>query len=65
VDAVECLINPRQFDPAGLTVFRSLYPKGSDYVLGPAIKTPCGRRYCKLTIHCISVGSLPWAAEER
>jgi predicted AAA+ superfamily ATPase len=63
VDTVECKINPEQLDPVSLTMFRSIYPEGTDYVLSPAIKAPYRRRYGDLTVHCVSVHSLPWAAE--
>lgn len=47
-DTIECKINPDHFDPAHLTIFRSLYPEGKDYVLSPHIKSPYQRRYGKL-----------------
>jgi hypothetical protein len=39
IDAIECKWNPEQFDPAGLKVFRALYPKGKNYLVSP-IATP-------------------------
>jgi hypothetical protein len=39
VDAVECKWNQEQFDPAGLKLFRALYPKGDNYLICP-LSTP-------------------------
>jgi predicted AAA+ superfamily ATPase len=54
-DAIECKINPDHFDPAHLTVFRSLYPEGKNYVLSPNIKSSYQRRYGKLKVDFISI----------
>lgn len=35
VDAIECKWNPEQFNPAGLKLFRTWYPRGSNYILSP------------------------------
>ena len=56
--AIECKINPDHFNPANLTVFRSLYTEGWNYVLSPNIKSPYQRRYGKLQVHFISVNQL-------
>jgi hypothetical protein len=53
--AIECKINPDHFDPAHLTLFRSLYPEGKNYVLSPNIKTSYQRRYGKLMVEFISI----------
>jgi len=57
-DAIECKINPDHFDPANLTIFRSLYPGGRNYVLSPNIKTSYQRRYGKLQVRFISVNQI-------
>jgi predicted AAA+ superfamily ATPase len=57
-DAIECKINPDHFDPANLTVFRSLYPEGRNYVLSLNIKTSYQRRYGKLQVRFISVNQI-------
>jgi predicted AAA+ superfamily ATPase len=57
-DAIECKINPDHFDPANLTVFRSFYPEGRNYVLSPHIKTPYQRRYGTLQARFISVNQI-------
>jgi len=54
-DAIECKINPDQFDPAHLTVFRSLYPEGRNYVLSPNVKSSYQRRYGNLKVDFISI----------
>lgn len=35
VDAIECSWNQDQFDPAGLKLFRTWYPKGKNYIISP------------------------------
>lgn len=50
VDAIECKIDPDSFDPGNLSSFRALYPKGSNYVVSPRVKTPYGRRYDGLPV---------------
>ena len=57
-DAVECKINPDHFDSANLTVFRSLYPEGRNYVLSPNVKTSYQRRFGKLQVRFISVNQI-------
>jgi predicted AAA+ superfamily ATPase len=52
-DAIECKINPDQFDPAHLIIFRSLYPEGKNYVLSPNIKSSYQRRYARLKVDFI------------
>jgi len=54
-DAIECKINPDQFDPTHLTVFRSLYPEGKNYVLSPNIKSSYQRRYGNSKVDFISI----------
>jgi predicted AAA+ superfamily ATPase len=44
-DAIECKINADSFEPAALSVFRSLYPQGRNYVISPNVKTTFQRRY--------------------
>lgn len=35
VDAIECKWDPSELDPAGLKAFRTLYPKGDNYLIAP------------------------------
>jgi predicted AAA+ superfamily ATPase len=57
-DAIESKINPDRFDSAHLTVFRSIYPEGRNYVVSPNIKTSYQRRYGKLQVRFISVNHI-------
>ena len=52
VDAYECKVNPDNFDPEGLKVFRSQYPNGKNFVTGPWIDIPYDRRYGDLSVTC-------------
>ena len=45
VDAIECKINPDQFDPKSFIPFRSLYPEGENHIICPGIKDPYRRRH--------------------
>ena len=57
-DAIECKINADSFEPAALSVFRSLYPEGRNYVISPNVKTAFQRRYGELRVNTISVKQL-------
>lgn len=35
VDAIECKWSPDNFEPSGLKLFRTLYPKGNNYIISP------------------------------
>ncbi len=65
VDVYECKINPDNFDPEGLKVFRSLYPKGKNFVTGPWIDAPYQLRHGALSVaygtpaHLLGGGSGP------
>jgi predicted AAA+ superfamily ATPase len=52
VDVYECTVNPDNFDPEGLRVFRSQYPKGRNFVTAPWIDIPYDRRYGGLAVTC-------------
>jgi uncharacterized protein len=54
-DAVECKINPDKFKPDDLSVFRSLYPEGKNFVLSPYVKTPYQRRFGKMLVQFSSL----------
>lgn len=43
-DAVECKINPDAFHTKSLDVFRDIYPRGRNFVISPAVKSPYTRR---------------------
>lgn len=40
VDAIECKWDPSEFDPAGIKAFRTLYPKGNNYLVCPSSVPP-------------------------
>ena len=40
VDVVECKISPGKFDPVAVETFRSLYPRGDNYIVSPVVKKP-------------------------
>lgn len=40
VDTVECKINPDKFSSISVEAFRSLYPKGDNYIVSPAVREP-------------------------
>ncbi|MBI1992119.1 MAG: ATP-binding protein [Candidatus Omnitrophica bacterium] len=50
VDAVECKWNPSEFDPSGLKVFRSYYPKGDNYLVSPVTGDAYLKRFGSLTV---------------
>jgi predicted AAA+ superfamily ATPase len=50
VHAVECKINPDQFEPRSLSIFRESYPNGENYVIGPNIKDSFKRRFHNLIV---------------
>jgi predicted AAA+ superfamily ATPase len=52
VDAIECKINPDNFNPEALKVFRSSYPKGKNYICSPLVESPCRRRHGAPTVIC-------------
>lgn len=55
VDAIECKINPDHFDPKSLTVFRSIYPKGKNFIISPLIKASYRRRMSNMVINYCSL----------
>lgn len=50
IDAVECKWDATAFDPASLTVFRSHYPVGRNYLVAPLSGPPYSRRVGKLEV---------------
>jgi hypothetical protein len=40
VEAIEAKINPDALDPAGIKVFRSLYPEGENWEVCPYVRQP-------------------------
>lgn len=58
VDAVECKIHVDRFDPKPLAVFRDFYPRGSNYLVCPGIKSPFGRRFGRLVVKIVGCRDL-------
>ena len=50
VNAIECKINPDQFGVKQLIAFRTVYPKGKNFVVSPFVKTPYERHVEKLLV---------------
>lgn len=54
VDVIECKINPDRFEPAALMAFRTLYPKGKNWVIAPTVINPYHRKFNGLEVHIAS-----------
>jgi len=52
------MVIPDDFNPSNLTVFRSLYPEGRNFVLSHNVRTPYRRRYGGLQVNFISIRGL-------
>ncbi len=50
VDTIECKWNPSDFDPSALKVFRSYYPKGDNYLVGPITGAGYLKNFGKLAV---------------
>lgn len=53
VNAIECKISPDRFDPENLAAFRTLYPRGTNYVVCPGIDEPYDRRVGALVVRTV------------
>ena len=51
VDAIECKWSRDQFDPAALRLFRSFYPKGTNYLICPITAPGYQKRVSNMDIH--------------
>ncbi|MEK7387416.1 MAG: ATP-binding protein [candidate division NC10 bacterium] len=58
VDAVECKWDATAFDPSSLTVFRSHYPKGRNYLVTPLSGPAYARRLGKVEVKVCSPGGI-------
>jgi len=58
VDAYECEVTPDNFQADSLRAFRSLYPKGGNFVTSPWIDAPYRRRHANLTVTYGTPGQL-------
>lgn len=59
VDAMECKWNPEQFDPSALKVFRSFYPKGTNYLVCPLTGPGYMKKVSGIDVHVCNPGMLP------
>ncbi len=50
----ECKINPDEFDPKNLKIFRRIYPNGENFLVTPATPTPYEKRIDDLIINVVS-----------
>jgi hypothetical protein len=50
VDAIECKWDPGKLDPTPLAVFRSHYPRGTNYLVTPAAGRTHARRFRDLEV---------------
>lgn len=57
VDAIECKWDPAAFEPGALRIFRSLYPKGRNYLVVPSAEARFTKRYGDLRVEvCTPAG---------
>lgn len=61
IHTIECKINPDRFDPNSLSVFRSLYPTGNNYVISPSVKMTYPRSYKDLSVTYCSLSNFPFS----
>jgi predicted AAA+ superfamily ATPase len=59
VDAIECKTNPDQFHSKSLLTFRSLYPKGRNFVISPQVKKPYQQKFDHVKVEYHSLSSFP------
>lgn len=59
IHAIECKINPDQFNPNSLFAFRSLYPKGDNYIISPRVKMTYRRKHKDLMLQYSSLTNCP------
>jgi predicted AAA+ superfamily ATPase len=51
VDAIECTWDPREFDPTALRLFRSYYPRGSNFLVCPLTDRGYMKKVSRLDIN--------------
>jgi predicted AAA+ superfamily ATPase len=57
VDAVECKWRPAAFEPESLRLFRSIYPKGRNYLVTPSADPGYSKRFGELSVEvCTPAG---------
>jgi hypothetical protein len=58
VTAIECKNNPDKFKPDNLAVFRSLYPRGENWVLAPSVKTASKKRFGNVMVEFLPLAKI-------
>ena len=57
VDAIECKWTPAAFEPESLRIFRSIYPKGRNYLVTPSAEPGYTKRFGALSVEvCTPAG---------
>jgi len=57
VDAIECKWSPAAFEPESLRIFRSIYPKGRNYLVTPSAEPGYTKRFGALSVEvCTPAG---------
>lgn len=51
VDAIECKWNVEHFDPAGLKLFRTLYPSGHNYIICPMLEEGYSKQIANMNVY--------------
>ncbi|APF20448.1 putative ATPase [Caldithrix abyssi DSM 13497] len=54
VNTYECKINPDEFKPNNLKIFRRIYPKGENFLISPVVSKPFRRKMDNLIINFVS-----------
>jgi predicted AAA+ superfamily ATPase len=49
-DAIEAKINPDALDPDAIKKFRTLHPRGTNYLICPFVREPYSLKICGLTV---------------
>lgn len=57
VDTIECKINPDNFSPEALKVFREIYPDGKNFLISPNVPEPYHVRHSGHLVEYRSLGS--------
>jgi hypothetical protein len=58
VTAIECKNNPDKFKPDNLAVFRSLYPRGENWVLAPSVKTAYKKKFGNVMVEFLPLAKI-------
>ena len=58
IHALECKINPEQFDGKSLAAFRSIYPNGENFIISPFVKEPYVFRIAGLPVNVSSLANI-------